>query len=82
MLKNTSDHSERITLKTIITVPCGYHYEQENASDFTAGQALSDNFDAELTVLSTDCAGTYRLELRALVAGKLLDSASDSITFE
>lgn len=82
MLKNTSDHSERITLKTIITGPCGYHYEKENASDFTAGQALTDNFDAELTVLSTDCAGTYRLELRAIVAGKLLDSASDSTNYE
>jgi hypothetical protein len=81
-LKNTSDHSEHITLKTIITGPCGYHFERENASDFTSGQALSDNFDAELTVLSTDCAGTYRLELRAIVAGKTLDSASDSITFE
>jgi hypothetical protein len=82
MLKNTSDHSERINLKTIITGPCGYHYEKENASDFTAGQAITDNFDAELTVLSTDCAGTYRLELRASVAGKLLDSASDSINYE
>jgi hypothetical protein len=82
MLKNTSDHLEHIVLKTVVTGPCGYHYERENASDFTAGQALTDNFDAELTVLSTDCTGTYHLELRAMVAGKTMDSASDSITFE
>ena len=82
MLQNTSDHREHITLKAIITGPCGYHRESESAGDFHSGQSLTDNYDAELTVLSSDCAGAYRLELQAIAAGKVLASASDFVTYE
>jgi hypothetical protein len=82
MMKNTSDHTEHITLKTIVTGPCGYHDEYQTTSDYTSGTALSDNFDGQLTVLSYNCTGTYRLELQAIVGGKVLDSASDTVTYE
>jgi hypothetical protein len=82
MMKNTSDHSEHMTLKTIVTGPCGYHEEYQTTSDYTSGTALSDNVDGQLTVLGYNCAGTYRLELQVIVGGKVLASASDSITYD
>lgn len=83
-VKNTSDHFERVEIKTIINGPCGYHREDPGAgpAELTSGSAITTSWQAELSVLATDCRGTYTLELRASVAGKLLDSASDSITFE
>jgi hypothetical protein len=83
MVKNTSDHFERVGLKTIIDGPCGYHRDYSGGdAELASGQGITDTWQTDLTVLPTDCLGTYRLELRASVAGKLLDSASDSITFE
>jgi len=82
MLKNTSDHRERINLRVVMAGPCGYHYQHENGSDFNPGQALTDNFDVDLTILATDCAGTYHVSLEAVVAAKVLASASDFITAE
>jgi hypothetical protein len=82
IVKNTSDHFERVELKTVIDGPCGYHREYPTNIDLTAGEAITDNWQADLTVMATDCAGAYRLELRASVAGKLLESASDSVTFD
>jgi cytoskeletal protein RodZ len=83
MVKNTSDHFEHVELKSIISGPCGYRREYPGGeTQLSPGQGITNNWQTDLTVLATDCAGTYRLELRASVAGKLLDSASDSITFE
>jgi hypothetical protein len=83
MVKNTSDHFERVEIKTIINGPCGYHREYSGGdAELTSGQGITDTWQTDLTVLPTDCHGTYRLELRASVGGKLLDSASDSVTFE
>lgn len=83
MVKNTSDHFERVELKSIMSGPCGYRHEYPGGeTQLSPGQGITNNWQTDLTVLATDCAGTYRLELRASVAGKLLDSASDSITFE
>ena len=83
MVKNTSDHFESVDIKPVITGPCGYHQEYPGGeAKLTSGQGITNNWQADLTVMATDCAGTYRLELRASVAGKLLDSASDSITVD
>ena len=83
VVKNTSDHFERVEIKTIINGPCGYHRQISSAdTELSSGQQITDTWQTDLTVLPTDCLGTYRLELRASVAGKLLDSASDSITVE
>jgi len=80
MIQNTSDHKSRLTLKVVTSGPCGYHYEHENSGDYNSGQGLTDNFDVDLTVLATDCAGTYNVTLEVIAAGKTLASASDSIT--
>ena len=83
MVKNTSDHFERVEIKTIINGPCGYHREYSGGdAELTSGQGITDTWQTDLTVLPTDCHGTYHLELRASVGGKFLDSASDSVTFE
>jgi hypothetical protein len=83
MVKNTSDHFERVELKSIITGPCGYRREYPGGdAQLTPGQGITNNWQADLTVLATDCAGTYRLELRASAAGKVLDATSDFVTFE
>lgn len=80
MIQNTSDHTSRLTLKVVTSGPCGYHYEHENSGDYNTGQSLTDNFDVDLTILGTDCAGTYNVTLEVIAAGKILASASDSIT--
>jgi len=83
MVTNTSDHFERVELKTIINGPCGYYREYNGgAAELSSGGGITNNWQADLTVLPTDCLGTYHLELRASVAGKLLGSASDSVTYE
>ena len=83
VVKNTSDHFERVEIKTIINGPCGYHRQITSGdTELSSGQQITDTWQTDLTVLTTDCLGTYSLELRASVAGKLLGSASDSITFE
>lgn len=83
MVTNTSDHFERVELKTIINGPCGYHREYNGGeAELHSGGGITDNWQADLTVLPTDCLGTYHLELRASVGGKLLGSASDSVTYE
>jgi hypothetical protein len=82
-VKNTSDHFERVEIKTIINGPCGYHRQYSGGdTGLSSGQQITDTWQTDLTVLATDCLGTYSLELRASVAGKLLGSASDSITVE
>lgn len=80
MIQNTSDHRSRLTLKVVTSGPCGYHYEHENSGDYNPGQGLTDNFDFDLTILATDCAGTYNVTLEVIASGNILASASDSIT--
>jgi hypothetical protein len=83
MIKNTSDHFERITLKTIITGPCKYHRENDGALEpIPPGGGETDNMQVNFFAAPEDCPGTYRVELRATVAGKATDSASDTITVE
>jgi hypothetical protein len=83
MVTNTADHFERVELKTIINGPCGYHREYNGGeAELNSGGGITDNWQADLTVLPTDCLGTYHLELRASVGGKLLGTASDSVTYE
>jgi hypothetical protein len=83
MIKNTSDHFERITLKTIITGPCKYHRENDGALEpIPPGGGETDNMQVNFFAATEDCPGTYRVELRATVAGKATDSASDTITVE
>ena len=83
MVKNTSDHFERITLKTIITGPCKYHRENDGALEpIPPGGSETDNLQVNFFAAPEDCPGTYRVELRATVAGKATDSASDTITVE
>ena len=83
MLKNTSDHFERITLKTIITGPCKYSRHNEGTLEpIPPGGGESDNMQVKFVVFPEDCAGTYRVELQAIIAGKVLASGSDSITVE
>jgi hypothetical protein len=83
MVKNTSDHFERITLKTIITGPCNYHFEKDGSLEqIPPGGGETDNIQVNFLALLTDCPGNYRVELRASVAGKAFDSASDTITVE
>jgi hypothetical protein len=83
MVKNTSDHLEPITLKTTITGPCNYHRENESTlQPIPPGGGETDNLQVNFVAMPEDCPGTYRVELRASVAGKTMDSASDSITVE
>jgi hypothetical protein len=83
MVKNTSDHFERITLKTIITGPCNYHRENDGTLEpIPPGGGETDNMQVNLFAAPEDCPGTYRVQLRATVAGKTTDSASDTITVE
>ncbi len=82
MVQNTSDHREKIDLKTITTGPCNYHQETDGVTELYSGEGVTNTFQAELTVLPYDCLGSYRLELRASIAGKLLGSASDTVTVE
>ncbi len=83
MVKNTSDHFERMTLKTIITGPCNYHRENDDTLEpIPPGGGETDNMQVNFVVFPEDCPGTYRAELRATVAGKTTDSASDTITVD
>jgi hypothetical protein len=82
MVQNTSDHREKIDLKTIKTGPCNYHQETDGITELYSGEGVTNTFQAELTVLPYDCLGSYRLELRASIAGKLLGSASDTVAAE
>jgi hypothetical protein len=52
MVTNTSDHFERVELKTIINGPCGYHREYNGgAAELNSGAGITDNWQADLTVL-------------------------------
>jgi hypothetical protein len=83
MVKNTSDHFERMTLKTIITGPCKYHRENDGALEpIPPGGGETDNMQVNFFAAPEDCPGTYRVELSATVAGKTTASASDTITVE
>ena len=81
-VKNTSDHLEHIALKTVITGPCKYHRENEGGADLTSGTVETDNMQVSFVPYPSDCPGTYTIELRATVAGKLLASGSDTVTVE
>jgi hypothetical protein len=83
MVKNTSDHFERIMLKTIITGPCNYRFEKDGSLEqIPPGGGETDNIQVNFVAVLTDCPGTYRVELRASVGGKAFDSASDTISVE
>jgi hypothetical protein len=81
-VKNTSDHPEHIALKTIITGPCNYRRENDGGVDLTSGTAETDNLQVSFVPYPSDCPGTYTIELRASVAGRILGSGSDTITVD
>jgi hypothetical protein len=82
IVQNTSNHVEEVALKTVITGPCGYHQDTNSVHKLNSGGSYTDTMQVEFVPLASDCAGTYRAELRFIVDGKVLDSASDSVTVE
>ena len=79
--KNTSDHAEQLTLKTVITGPCKYRQENSGSFQLTSGEGLTDN-QLSLVVYESNCAGTYNVELRLISGGEVLSTASASATVE
>ncbi len=79
MIENHSDHMVTPTVTFIVTGPCNYKSELPTTPEMGAGYGLAHN-GFTVAVNESDCAGQYSLELRITFGGKLLASASSSVT--
>jgi hypothetical protein len=76
---NTSDHTFTMTLTLLVTGPCKYRYQTSRSAPLDSGAGYSDN-QFGFAVYEDSCPGAYHVELSVSAYGKVLNTATASVT--
>jgi hypothetical protein len=72
-VENCSDHHEGLVFRANLSGPCGFSHAEATRIGLRAGDA----YGFSIPTFKTRCRGTYRVSVKVLHHGVLLDRATD-----